>query len=170
MGNDLNKKATNTHDHQGLYVGKVTLFSEVPETEPQPEHPQPQERFFGWRSVFHIRLAIKKTAAATVINTRSCCIVSSKGLNSDVALLPLSRRAKIHRAVCAGGKAMTYSDLRHQDIGGGQGINAKGAAADLDHALLSSALTEQFQLRSRQDPKVCHLGAGLPVAVDGANP
>jgi hypothetical protein len=77
--NELEKKAANVLDHQGLYAGKVALLFKVLATEPQPEHPQPQEKFFGWISVFHIRFAIKKTATAIAINTRSCCIFFSKG-------------------------------------------------------------------------------------------
>jgi hypothetical protein len=84
----LKKKAANILDHQGLYAGKVTLLFEVLATEPQPEHPQPQEKFFGWSSVFHIRFAIKKTATAIAINTRSCCIFFSKGLIRLVRFSP----------------------------------------------------------------------------------
>ena len=74
-----------------------------------------------------------------------------QGLIRLVRFCP-STVAQKSTGLCAGRKAITYSDLRHQDIGGGRGINAQCAAADLDHALLPSALAEQFQFRSRQDP------------------
>jgi hypothetical protein len=57
----------------------------------------------------------------------------------------------------------------YQDIGGGQGIKADGAAVDLDHALLAASLAQQFQFATRQHPEVGHLGAGFPVTVDGTH-
>jgi hypothetical protein len=73
------KKNSGRPHHQGLSVGKEVVLSEQPSAAPQPEHPQPQVRFFGLRSDFHIRRATKKRATATAINTRICCIFSSKG-------------------------------------------------------------------------------------------
>jgi hypothetical protein len=62
------------------------------------------------------------------------------------------------------------SERSDQDVCGGGSIKADCAAIDPDHAAPTATLAKQFQFASWQDPQVGHLGAGFPVAIDGANP
>ena len=117
--------------------------------------------FFGLRSVFHKRKAVKIKAPATARKTIMFCM----------GCLQLRLRSSVLEAnFCLPELVGLWASGRsYQDIGCSGCVEADSAVVDFDHALLPSPFTEEFNFRAWEHSQVRHFGTGAPVAIDGAN-